>query len=334
MGQAAPRKYPAKDGIAQFPTLVGVREARALGYDGPMPDPLTSLVLVLALAAGLGAAIVVAQHVETGPAQLNRYLLTHILLFNLLILSGLVFRFLQPQSQFGPAAVLLMLLLMTSLKLGWLFSFGMTTRLLSRRLVSKRTASGAAKVGLALFACWSAVAGMAWFGALPRLLNASLAIIEIIVLGGALLAAALLLRDALRMPRGELRQSAVLFGGFHLVLLVAVSVALLASWVRPGPAETMQLLFNGAFLLLFNLFPPLWIRRYRPAYEQNTSQRFEAFAITPRERQVIGLIQAGKTNREIADALFISVATVKDHNNNLFRKCGVRNRVELANLFR
>lgn len=48
----------------------------------------------------------------------------------------------------------------------------------------------------------------------------------------------------------------------------------------------------------------------------------------------IMLIQAGKTNQEIADELFISVATVKDHNHNLFRKCGVRNRVELANLFR
>jgi len=46
------------------------------------------------------------------------------------------------------------------------------------------------------------------------------------------------------------------------------------------------------------------------------------------------LINAGKTNQEIADELFISVATVKDHNHNLFRKSGVRNRLELANLFR
>jgi hypothetical protein len=46
------------------------------------------------------------------------------------------------------------------------------------------------------------------------------------------------------------------------------------------------------------------------------------------------LIQSGKTNQEIADQLFISLATVKDHNHNIFRKCGVRNRLELSNLFR
>ena len=51
-------------------------------------------------------------------------------------------------------------------------------------------------------------------------------------------------------------------------------------------------------------------------------------------REVIELIQAGRTNQEIADQLFLSLATVKDYNNRLFRKCGVRNRVELANLFR
>ena len=38
-------------------------------------------------------------------------------------------------------------------------------------------------------------------------------------------------------------------------------------------------------------------------------------------------------NQEIADKLFISVATVKDHNHNIFKKCGTRNRLELASLF-
>ncbi len=46
------------------------------------------------------------------------------------------------------------------------------------------------------------------------------------------------------------------------------------------------------------------------------------------------LIGAGLTNQEVADRLFISLATVKDHNHNVFRKTGVRSRVELAILFR
>ncbi len=43
---------------------------------------------------------------------------------------------------------------------------------------------------------------------------------------------------------------------------------------------------------------------------------------------------AGRTNQEIADRLCISVATVKDHIYNIFRKTGVRNRIELVNLMR
>ncbi|MCK4679003.1 MAG: LuxR family transcriptional regulator, partial [Bacteroidales bacterium] len=35
---------------------------------------------------------------------------------------------------------------------------------------------------------------------------------------------------------------------------------------------------------------------------------------------------------EIADALFISLQTVKDHNYNIYLKTGVRNRVELVNM--
>ena len=88
---------------------------------------------------------------------------------------------------------------------------------------------------------------------------------------------------------------------------------------------------SGLLLLVYNLFPTAWIRRYPGAAAPAADGRYEAYGVTPRERQVIELIQAGRTNQEIADQLFLSLATVKDYNNRLFRKCGVRNRVELAN---
>ena len=56
------------------------------------------------------------------------------------------------------------------------------------------------------------------------------------------------------------------------------------------------------------------------------------FGITKREQEVIQLICRGLTNQEIADALFISLKTVKDHNYHIFQKTGVRNRVELVQL--
>ena len=51
-------------------------------------------------------------------------------------------------------------------------------------------------------------------------------------------------------------------------------------------------------------------------------------ALSGREREVVGLIAAGATNREIAQRLFLSPHTVKEHTSAIYRKLGVRNRAE------
>jgi len=48
--------------------------------------------------------------------------------------------------------------------------------------------------------------------------------------------------------------------------------------------------------------------------------------LTPREAEVLRLIAAGRSNREIARALFVSEATVKTHVNRIFAKTGSRDR--------
>ena len=48
--------------------------------------------------------------------------------------------------------------------------------------------------------------------------------------------------------------------------------------------------------------------------------------LTDREGEILGLIAAGLTNREIADRLFIGNATVKTHINRIFAKIGVTDR--------
>jgi DNA-binding NarL/FixJ family response regulator len=50
--------------------------------------------------------------------------------------------------------------------------------------------------------------------------------------------------------------------------------------------------------------------------------------LSEREREVLDLVAAGSTNREIAQALFLSPHTVKEHTSALYRKLGARNRAE------
>jgi len=57
-----------------------------------------------------------------------------------------------------------------------------------------------------------------------------------------------------------------------------------------------------------------------------------AFGLTPREREVLALVAAGRTNRQIAEELFISESTAGVHVSNILSKLGVSTRTEAANV--
>jgi DNA-binding CsgD family transcriptional regulator/tetratricopeptide (TPR) repeat protein len=56
----------------------------------------------------------------------------------------------------------------------------------------------------------------------------------------------------------------------------------------------------------------------------------EQLGLTPREAEVLALVAAGRSNRQIAQALFISPKTVGVHVSNILAKLGVTGRVEAA----
>ena len=53
--------------------------------------------------------------------------------------------------------------------------------------------------------------------------------------------------------------------------------------------------------------------------------------LTGRELEILGLVGAGKTSREIADELYISENTVRNHVRNILDKLGMKSRFEAVN---
>ncbi|MBU2670978.1 response regulator transcription factor [Actinoplanes bogorensis] len=77
------------------------------------------------------------------------------------------------------------------------------------------------------------------------------------------------------------------------------------------------------------LFDPAVTARLASAFSPSSARSLPD-GLTRREAEVLGQIALGRTNGEIAAALFVTEATVKTHINNAFAKIGARNRTEAA----
>jgi DNA-binding CsgD family transcriptional regulator len=75
---------------------------------------------------------------------------------------------------------------------------------------------------------------------------------------------------------------------------------------------------------------PLWVERARDELGRVSGRRpRSSIDLTPTEQRVVELAAAGRTNKEIAEALFISVHTVETHLSHAYSKLGVRSRSQL-----
>ncbi len=72
------------------------------------------------------------------------------------------------------------------------------------------------------------------------------------------------------------------------------------------------------------------VETVRPLIEPSNVAPKPLYALTPRERQVLGMVAAGYSNKEIARQCAISEQTIKHHLTRMFDKVGVGNRLELA----
>jgi transcriptional regulator EpsA len=96
------------------------------------------------------------------------------------------------------------------------------------------------------------------------------------------------------------------------------------------PAENPQ---RTAYLLEL-LLPLLHLSLTRIAHaaQSTPSKNAEAPTLSTRELDILRWVAAGKTNQEIAEVLFISPFTVKNHVQNILKKLKVKNRMQAAAL--
>lgn len=140
----------------------------------------------------------------------------------------------------------------------------------------------------------------------------------------------------LKKRSGSLSLVKIFWGHIAVNILMALAASFFHIAGFYSTCIAILIVFSGSVYLPFAL---------RIAYPQKHStavavdkvsySKFcEQYEITKRESEIILEICQGKTNQQIAEAMFISLQTVKDHNHRIFTKVGVRSRIQLANLVR
>ncbi|HZD41083.1 MAG TPA: response regulator transcription factor [Terriglobales bacterium] len=92
--------------------------------------------------------------------------------------------------------------------------------------------------------------------------------------------------------------------------------------------SAIRAVHNGGTFLHPDIAPAViegYLGNFSPAWQDDPYE-----ALTDREKQVLKLVAEGQTNKEIAEALKISIKTAMAHRANISDKLGIHNRAELV----
>jgi DNA-binding CsgD family transcriptional regulator len=133
------------------------------------------------------------------------------------------------------------------------------------------------------------------------------------LLGGAVIAGLKLIEYRFLV----IEHSLEIYGG-----LVALTFSVLGIWLGLKLTKAKETIIVREV--------PVPIRAPEPFVVNAT--RLEQLGITPRELEILGLIAAGMSNREIAEKLYVSENTVKTHSGRLFDKLQARRRTQAVQI--
>jgi two-component system NarL family response regulator len=94
---------------------------------------------------------------------------------------------------------------------------------------------------------------------------------------------------------------------------------------------TIRSVAEGANVLPPLLVDSLFSQIIDHAVKDGKSKLKEAVRMTKREREVIGMLSEGMSNKEIGQKIHISTYTVKSHIHNIMEKLALHTRLEIAN---
>jgi DNA-binding NarL/FixJ family response regulator len=94
---------------------------------------------------------------------------------------------------------------------------------------------------------------------------------------------------------------------------------------------TIRTVSEGATVLPPMLVDSLFSQIVDFAVREGKTEIQKAVQMTKREREVIGLLSEGMTNKEIGQRIHVSTYTVKSHIHNIMEKLALHTRLEIAN---
>jgi DNA-binding CsgD family transcriptional regulator/tetratricopeptide (TPR) repeat protein len=102
---------------------------------------------------------------------------------------------------------------------------------------------------------------------------------------------------------------------------------------RDRQKRSARLTLERSLEVFSGLGAELWIERCRSELSRIGGRQPAGLALSPTEERVARMAAEGATNQEIAAAQFLSVRTVEWHLSRVYRKLGLRSKVELARWF-
>jgi len=134
---------------------------------------------------------------------------------------------------------------------------------------------------------------------------------------------------------------ALLYGSIGGALIVVLKLIEYQHFVRAYPSE----IYGGLLAVIFTvvgIYVGLRLTRHKEVVVVKEVEvrvrdegpftldtgKLKALGITNREHEILGLIAAGLSNREIGEKLFVSENTVKTHSSRLFEKLEVNRRTQ------